>query len=892
MDAISKNKPKKHVCIGLLAHVDAGKTTLSEAMLYESGMIRDKGRVDKGSAFLDTYELEKERGITIFSKQAVLSFQDWNITLLDTPGHIDFSAEMERTLQVLDYAVLVISAANGVQAHTRTLWKLLDRYHIPVFLFINKMDQPSTNQECVMKELKEKLDEGCIAFDSSSLTAGQYPQSFCESAALMDETLLDFFLETGSVAPEHIRELIGKRRLFPCFFGSALKGEGVKLFLQGISSHMIDRKYPEKFAARVFKISRDVQGNRLTYMKITGGTLRVKMLLPETEEKVNQIRIYSGEKYETVTEAQPGMVCAVTGLKNAAPGSVFGIEKPPVMPVLEPVLNYKIVLPEGTNAKQMLPKLKELEEEEPMLHIIWNEKLQEIQAKLMGEVQTEILKRLVQERFQTEISFGSRSIVYKETITDMVEGVGHFEPLRHYAEVHLILEPGESGSGLTFLSAVSEDELDRNWQRLILSHLNEKEYTGVLTGSPVTDMKITLAAGRAHKKHTEGGDFRQATYRAVRQGLMQACSVLLEPYYDVVIEVPEEHTGRVMSDMERMKGTFEAPSVSGGVCVLTGKVPAVNIQEYQQELNSYTRGLGQLTCVVRGYEACHNAEEVIEEKHYEPGADLENPADSVFCSHGAGVTVSWDKVKDAMHIESKLPEFQSRETVAAKEREPVERPVFYEEAWIDTEEVERILSRTYQANSKEKNSGKRRFTKEKVRAVPENFAKTTVKIREKRKEYLLVDGYNVIYAWEDLKELADENIDAARGKLLDAMSNYQGIRGGTLIVVFDAYRVQCHAEEMLPYHNIFVVYTKEAQTADQYIEKFAHDNRDRYEVTVATSDSMEQIITRSQGCHLLSARELKEESVRQHRELMEDYTSVERGGITRISDILYNKKDN
>lgn len=876
----------KQVVIGILAHVDAGKTTLSEAILYHSGSIRKLGRVDNQDTFLDTYELERERGITIFSKQAELNIGELFVTLLDTPGHVDFSAEMERTLQVLDYAVLVISAADGVQGHTRTLWRLLKQYEIPIFLFINKMDQPGTDEKTLMAELKEGLSENCVDFSQEVL------EEFYDELAMCSEEALEQFLDKGSVGTEEIRGMIQRRRVFPCFFGSALKEEGVEEFLKGIEQYVLVPSYPAEFGARVFKIARDEQGNRLTYLKVTGGSLKVKTVLTGEQEKVNQIRIYSGEKYTTVTEAPAGTVCAVTGLSQTRPGEGLGTESGVLVPLLEPVLTYQLQLPEGMDTAAALPKLRQLEEEEPQLHIVWEEELQEIRVQVMGEVQIEILKYLVKERFGMDISFGAGSIVYKETIKNTVEGVGHFEPLRHYAEVHLRLEPGEEGSGLQFATECSEDMLSRNWQRLILTHLEEKEHKGVLTGAAITDMKITLTAGRAHQKHTEGGDFRQATYRAVRQGLKQAESVLLEPYYAFRLELPEGSIGRAMTDLERMYASFQPPELQNGQAVLTGSAPVALLQDYQKEVTAYTRGEGKLSCSLQGYGICHNPEEVIAEKGYDSETDLKNPTGSVFCAHGAGFVVSWNEVPQYMHLESTLAagktgagktgagEAGDGKTGAGEAAEGERKnrvssqdmaAGYTEEMWIDTEEIDAILDRTYGANKKGKNgSGRTGFTK-KRKPVETSSVTRTYQPKKAEEEYLLVDGYNVIYAWEELKELAETNMDGARGKLMDILCNYQGIRQCHLIVVFDAYRVKGHAAEITNYHNIHVVFTAEAETADQYIEKFAHENGKKYRVTVATSDGLEQIIIRGQDCLLLSARELKEEIERATKNLTREY---------------------
>lgn len=854
---------------GIMAHVDAGKTTLSEALLYHSGSIRKMGRVDNQDAFLDNYVLERERGITIFSKQAQIRLGEQEITLLDTPGHVDFSAEMERTLQVLDYAILVVSGADGVQGHTRTLWQLLKRYQIPVFLFINKMDQAGTDKQLLLKELQENLSENCIDFSQA------HSESFYDSLAMCSEEAMEQFLEQGTIEIEEMQKLIQTRQAFPCFFGSALKEQGIDEFIEGIKTYSKEPVYDSEFGARVFKIARDEQGNRLTYLKITGGTLKVKTIFPRQQEKINQIRIYFGEKYSTVEEAEAGTVCAVTGLSQTHPGEGFGMESKKAAPILEPVLTYQIELPEEIDAAAFLPKLRLLEEEEPELHIVWDEQLKEIRVQVMGEVQIEILKYLIQERFGIEVSFGTGSIVYKETIQNVVEGVGHFEPLRHYAEVHLRLEPGEPGSGLQFATECSEDLLSRNWQRLILTHLEEKEHKGVLIGAPITDIKITLTAGRAHQKHTEGGDFRQATYRAVRQGLKQAQSVLLEPYYAFRLEVPEGSIGRAMTDLERMCGRFETPQIQDGQAVLIGKAPVALLQDYQKEVTAYTKGEGRIFCNISGYGPCHNAEEVIAAKGYDSEADLANPTGSVFCAHGAGFVVNWDEVKNYMHLEGTL---EQEKTVQSQEV-----PVFIdytEDMWIDTEEIDAILDRTYGANKKEKNAGKAGYGK-KRKPVEITPVTRTYQSKKSEEEYLLVDGYNVIHAWEELAELAEENLDGARGKLLDILCNYQGIRKCNLIVVFDAYRVKGHVAEVTDYHNIHVVFTAEAETADQYIEKFAHENGRKYRVTVATSDGLEQIIIRGQDCLLISARELKEEIKRVAEENKQQYMENQMGEKNR-----------
>lgn len=864
---------RKHICVGILAHVDAGKTTLSEAILYTAGNLRKFGRVDNGDAFLDTYELERSRGITIFSKQAEVSMEDMDLTLLDTPGHVDFSAEMERTLQVLDYAILVISGADGVQGHTLTLWSLLKRYEIPTFLFINKMDQNGTDKTALLEELQERLSSGCIDFGTKN------SDEFYEAVAMEDEELLDQYLESGEIEDEQIRKMITERKIFPCFFGSALKLQGVEEFLNDFGYYMEEKEYPEQFGARVFKITRDESGNRLTHLKVTGKDLKVKTVITSSDEKINQIRIYSGEKYETVNELEAGRICAVTGLSDTYPGQCLGVEQGGYEPVLEPVLTYQMILPEQTSATVMLPKLRQLEEEEPELHIIWNEELQEIQVQIMGEVQIEILKSLIKERFDVDVEFGQGNIVYKETIANTVEGVGHFEPLRHYAEVHLLLEPLERGSGVVIDTQCSEDILDKNWQRLILTHLLEKEHRGVLTGAPITDIKITLAAGRAHQKHTEGGDFRQATYRAVRQGLRMAESILLEPYYKFRLEIPQQMVGRAMTDIEKMHGTFETPDTSKEMAVLQGVAPVSTMQGYQKEVLAYSKGMGRLFTTLNGYDICHNAEEIIEEAGYDPDHDFENPCGSVFCSHGAGYNVSWDEVPEHMHLESVL----AKETEEEEFDEIAQRRAYIEDEWIDTDEIDKILEQTFYANQHNKSKWKKKKAARIEQDYYSSAERSSVK-RDMSKKYLLVDGYNVIYAWDELKELLDTNVDAARGKLLDEMCNYQGMKGMELIVVFDAYRVKGHETEITDYLNIHVVYTKEAETADQYIEKFAHTHGRKYDVTVATSDGLEQIIIRGQGCRLLSARELKRDYEEAKAQIRTEYLDKQKHEKSYVTD--------
>lgn len=908
-----KNR-NRHICTGLMAHVDSGKTTLSEALLYTSGAIRKLGKVDTKDAFLDTDERERARGITIFSKQAELTWEGTKLTLLDTPGHVDFSAEMERVLQVLDYAVLLISGADGVQGHTQTLWSLLQQYEIPTFLFINKMDQPGADREALMAELKSRLSEGCIDFTHAQrMAAGGTAQDttkkridadesdpqrkdteavelWYEELATCQEEALETYLETGSIPKEQIQDMIADRLVFPCYFGSALKMQGIEEFLNGFVDWTEPVQYPVEFSAKVYKISRDEQGNRLTHLKVTGGILKVKDLLctktegeDETLEKVNQIRIYSGEKYEVRQEVQAGEVCAVTGLQETYPGQGLGEEAETLPPILEPVLTCQVCLPEGCDPAVMLPKLKQLEEEQPELHIIWDEQLQEIKAQIMGEIQTEILQSVIAERFGVDVTFGSSHIVYKETIANTVEGVGHFEPLRHYAEVHLLMEPLPAGSGLVFAADCSEDLLDKNWQRLILTHLMEREHRGVLTGSAITDMKLTLIAGRAHQKHTEGGDFRQATYRAIRQGLMEAESVLLEPYYQFRMEIPEEMIGRAMMDVEKMSGTFELAPKEHGLSVLTGIAPVSEMQSYPKEVAAYTKGFGRIFLTPDGYAPCHNTEEVIAAIGYDAEHDLANPSGSVFCAHGAGFNVPWNEVKEHMHVEGWQPETAVREELP----ERATRSVMDE--WIGVDEVDAILEKTFYANSgaRTRRNGvvRRRRVESRSESVTRSFAP-----QPKQQEYLLVDGYNIIFAWEELKELARENMDAARGILLDKLCNYQGMKQMEVIAVFDAYRVAGHQTECSDYHNIHVVFTKEAETADQYIEKFAHTNAAKYQVTVATSDGLEQVIIRGEGCRLLSAQDLHAEMELSGKQLRESYLEQPMAKNRLIGELLEAQK--
>ena len=868
----SENKPDRYINIGIVAHVDAGKTTLSESMLYHAGAIRKLGRVDHKDAFLDTDQMERERGITIFSKQAVFRWKDRTITLLDTPGHVDFSAEMERVLQVLDCAVLVVSGADGVQGHTQTLWKLLKRYQIPTFLFVNKMDQEGTDGEKLLKELRKRFGENVVPF-VDIMTESDCPggkvflhakegavEEVLEELAVCEDDMMEEYLEEGRISLDKVQKAVADRQVFPCYFGSALHSQGVEELLDGLDLYIKDKTYPAEFGAKVYKIARDNQGNRLTYLKVTGGRLKVKDVVEGLNEKINQIRIYSGEKFEAVQEVEAGRVCAVTGLENTRPGQGIGAEEESDLPVLEPVLTYQILLPDDCDVHKMLLNLKILEEEEPELHIVWEEQTSEIHVQLMGDVQIEILQRMIKERFGVLVEFGEGSIVYKETITAPVEGVGHFEPLRHYAEVHLRLEPGERGSGMQFAAECSEDILDRNWQRLVLTHLEEKEHKGVLTGSSITDMKITLTSGRAHQKHTEGGDFRQATYRAVRQGLKKADSILLEPYYEFRMELPSENVGRAMTDIQNMSGKFGTPMIEEETTVLTGSAPVSLMRGYQKEFTAYTGGRGRMAVSLKGYDICHNQEEVLAESTYDSEADLANPTGSVFCAHGAGFVVDWDEVEEYMHMEHTLETGNDDEMDVMEVTLPKRRHSSIE---LTQEELDAIYVRTPDPKKNRSTGPVTVRTKEKTREPGSAYQDPKWEARRRAKagteEYLLVDGYNIIFSWEELKELSERDIGAARGKLADILSNYQGFRKCTLILVYDAYKVEGNPGEVMKYHNIYIVYTKEAETADQYIEKTVRRIAKNADVTVATSDGLEQVIIMGQGAHRMSAPGLKEE---------------------------------
>ncbi len=879
--------------IGILAHVDAGKTTLSEGLLYTAGVLRKLGRVDHGDAFLDNFALERERGITIFSKQANLSWKGLELVLLDTPGHVDFSAETERTLQVLDYCLLVISGSDGIQGHTETLWRLLKRYKIPVFLFINKMDQPGTDRQALTEKIRDRFGSECIEFggifEKDSIRQGN--ASGQEELALVNEALMEEYLETGMMQDQSVARAVAGRQVFPCYFGSALRLEGVEELLEGLRRFTLAKEYPEDFGARVYKISRDAAGNRLTHLKVTGGALRVKMPMNNGasaanpadvwEEKANAIRIYGGGSFQAVERVEAGGICAVTGLSRTFAGQGLGREGASEQPVLVPVLTYRLSLPPGTDPVKVLAQMRTLEEEEPELHVVWRESIREIQVQVMGEVQTEVLKRLIAERFGLEVEFDSGRLLYRETIASAAEGIGHFEPLRHYAEVHLLLEPGEPGSGLEFGSCCSEDELDRNWQRLIFTHLEEKTHQGVLTGSPIMDMKITLLTGRAHLKHTEGGDFRQATYRALRQGLMQCESILLEPVFSFTLEVPLDQVGRAMSDIQRMNGSFAPPVMEGETAVLTGSAPAATMRNYQREVAAYTKGRGRLGLTLKGYEPCHNEEEVIREIGYDPEADMENPSASVFCAHGAGFLVGWQEVPAYAHVESgwKAGGADSYETtVEIGIDSGNEAGNGAASDYITQEEIEEIFQRTYgksiqsyepyrfHRQNKEKVQDEEKIQGEKdeerVQAGKSGEAAGGAGAKsgraERLQEVLLVDGYNIIFAWEELRSLAEINIQSARDKLMDICCNYQGYCGVVLILVYDAYKVKGNPGSVQKYHNIYVVYTKEAETADQYIEKTVHEIGRKRRVTVATSDALEQMIILGDGAVRMSARGFQE----------------------------------
>ena len=828
-----------NIVLGILAHVDAGKTTLSEAMLYLSGKLKKLGRVDHRNSFLDNNSLERARGITIFSKQAVMPLGEMTVTLLDTPGHVDFSAEAERSLQVLDYAVLVISGTDGVQAHTETLWKLLERYNVPVLIFVTKMDLPGCDRQEIMDGLRTRLSERCVDFSAEG-------DALFESAAMCSEEAMDEYIETGSIGTKRMRDMLRRREIFPCCFGSGLRTEGVAEFLDMLELYARPGDYSEDFSARVYKIARDAQGNRMTFMKVTGGTLRVRSLMKYAdrdgnafEEKISQLRIYSGAKYDTAETVLPGQICAALGLTETYPGQGLGAAGDFAEPLLEPVMSYRVILPPQSDPAVLLPKLMQLDQEDPQLHIVWNERTREISVQLMGRVQAEIFRSLVKERFDTDITLDTGRIMYRETIKDTVEGVGHFEPLRHYAEVHLLLEPLPRGSGIELSSSCPEDELDRSWQRLILTHLAEKQHIGVLTGSPVTDIRFTLAAGRAHIKHTEGGDFRQATYRAVRQGLMQAESVLLEPWYSFVLEVPAEQIGRAISDVRAMNGEIDSPEDAGGMMRLEGAAPVAGMNEYMQELLAYTHGRGRLSLTPGGYRACRDQQKIADAIGYEPERDTDNPADSVFCSHGAGVNIPWDQVKDYMHLESCLKP-------PVEETAPIAAPR-YRSLSIDDRELEAIMEREF---------GKIKRPQYSARQVN---AAASEPVFEKKPEFIIVDGYNLIFAWDELKKLAADSLNLARGRLMDMLSNYCGFTKAKLVLVFDGFRTPGNPGSREDYHNINVAFTKDGETGDAYIERLADEIGKNYSVRVVTSDNLIRLSALRSGVLRCSSGEFKNE---------------------------------
>ena len=828
-----------NIVLGILAHVDAGKTTLSEAMLYLSGKLKKLGRVDHRDSFLDNNSLERARGITIFSKQAVMPLGEMTVTLLDTPGHVDFSAEAERSLQVLDYAVLVISGTDGVQAHTETLWKLLERYNVPVLIFVTKMDLPGCDRQEIMDGLRTRLSERCVDFSAEG-------DALFESAAMCSEEAMDEYIETGSIGAERLRDMLRRREIFPCCFGSGLRTEGVAEFLDMLELYARPGDYGEDFSARVYKIARDAQGNRMTFMKVTGGALRVRSLMKYAdrdgnafEEKISQLRIYSGAKYDTAETVLPGQICAALGLTGTYPGQGLGAAGDFAEPLLEPVMSYRVILPPQSDPAVLLPKLMQLDQEDPQLHIVWNERTREISVQLMGRVQAEIFRSLVKERFDTDITLDTGRIMYRETIKDTVEGVGHFEPLRHYAEVHLLLEPLPRGSGIELSSSCPEDELDRSWQRLILTHLAEKQHIGVLTGSPVTDIRFTLAAGRAHIKHTEGGDFRQATYRAVRQGLMQAESVLLEPWYSFVLEVPAEQIGRAISDVRAMNGEIDSPEDAGGMMRLEGAAPVAGMNEYMQELLAYTHGRGRLSLTSGGYRACRDQQKIVDAIGYEPERDTDNPADSVFCSHGAGVNIPWDQVKDYMHLESCLKPPVEETAPAAAPR--------YRSLSIDDRELEAIMEREFGKIKRPQ------YSAQQVNAAASEPA------FEKKPEFIIVDGYNLIFAWDELKKLAADRLDLARGRLMDMLSNYCGFTKAKLVLVFDGFRTPGNPGSREDYHNINVAFTKDGETGDAYIERLADEIGKNYSVRVVTSDNLIRLSALRSGVLRCSSGEFKNE---------------------------------
>lgn len=881
----------KNIVLGILAHVDAGKTTLAESLLYEQGTIRKIGRVDHQNAFLDTHPIERKRGITVFSKQANFRLNQKYISLLDTPGHVDFSAEMERTLQVLDYAVLVISALDGIQGHVKTLWRLLEFYNVPTFVFVNKMDQDGAEKEQILSHLKLYLSDSCIDFSAEK------NNSFFEDIAMCDEKLMEKYIFKGEISVDDIKKHISSRRIFPCFFGSALKFIGIKEFIYGLDKYIKLKKYPEKFAAKVFKISRDEQGNRLTHLKITGGNLKVKTVITNQlnkneiqekddiwTEKVDRIRVYSGSSYELVNEVEEGMICAVIGLNRTFSGEGLGFEKSSKRSQIDAVLSYKIISDENVDTNVLLDKMLKIEEEFPELKVVFYEKVNEIHVHVMGEVQIEILKNQIKERFDINVYFENGSIVYKETVIDLTEGVGHYEPLRHYAEVHLLIEPANKGDGIVVENMCSTDELDINFQKLILTHILEKKHVGVLTGSEITDIKITLVSGRSHIKHTDGGDFRQATYRAIRNGLRKNKSILLEPFYDFIIEIPKEHLGRAMTDVQNMNGSFETPKITGDIVELIGSAPVVNMRNYYIDVISYTKGMGKISLRLKGYEPCHNAEKIISEKSYNPDYDVENPTGSIFCVNGAGFYVDWDKVENYMHVENYIKKPKSKKNEAY---ETIKTDRYISNKNLD-EELEEIFTKTYgQIQRKNVNNSRNLGYEKSHKKDDKNWVS---KYKEPLKEFLLVDGYNIIFAWDELVEIAKVNIDSARAKLIDIMCNYQGYKNTNLILVFDAYKVKGNIGSVQVYNNINVVYTKEAETADQYIQRTVHEIKGKYNIVVATSDGPEQMIIFGQGARRMSAREFYLEVMRVNEQIRNELFENQIKEKNTIKDYI-NKKN-
>lgn len=843
-----------YLTTAIVAHVDAGKTTLSEGILYKTGITRTLGRVDHGDAFFDTHNLERKRGITIFSKQAVFPLGTKTVTLLDTPGHMDFYAEMERTLGVLDYAILVISAPDGVTGQVDTLWKLLEKYDVPTFIFINKMDQAGCLIENVMENLHKCLGNECVLFNEET-------DEFYENAASCDEDLMEEYFDSGVLSDESITRAVKTRRIVPCYSGSALKMTGISEFLKGMERFTSCSEYPEAFGARVFKITRDDKGGRLTHMKLTGGTLSVKEIVGE--EKINQIRIYSGTKFEAVNTAEAGQIVSVTGPDATFSGQGLGFENHGDKPVIDSVLSYQVILSEDTDVHEAFVKLSQLSEEIPELHVLWNDADGSVRMNLMGEIQAEIIKNIVSDRFGFDIGYSQGTVMYKETIKGKSYGVGHYEPLKHYAEVHLAMEALPEGSGLVFDTICSEDILDRNWQRLIMTHLMEREHPGVLTGAPITDMKISIATGRAHIKHTEGGDFRQATYRAIRQGLRRAENVLLEPFYSYTLELPPDMVGRAMSDIQRMSGTCTPDDQTReDMTVITGICPVSTMNGYQKEVVSYTRGKGRLSCIFGGYMPCHNSEEVIAEAAYSPDNDVDNPTGSIFCSHGGGTFVPWDEVEKYMHLEMAV---QEKDIYDSGEGLP--RP--HRKAEYSQAELDAVFQMTYGVSKREQNRFRR--SPRLIQAEPSVPGPKVQSGYNKSdaEEILIIDGYNIIFAWEELKEMSSLNLEAARDMLIDILRNYQGYTGTKIILVFDAYKQKGASEHNESYEDLKVVYTRENETADRYIETFVTENAKKYKITVATSDGLEQVMVFGQGALRMPARELRERIMNTNREITE-----------------------